>query len=1705
MSIKSIVDAQCIEGIDYSRPQQAIKQANSLKSLSKDLYSDAKRFVYELLQNADDAAHSENKVSVAVKLFGDELVVAHTGKPFDERDIRGICGVDDGTKKEAASKTGFKGIGFKAVFGQSNHVTIFSNGEYFRFDESYIHEWRWDDDQATWEQNNDRKFVWPWQIIPIYTSSDDVSPSIVEFLGQDDWTVATIVKLPEQGHVQQAVRELAGKSVMFLFLKNIESLQFDLGTPQTLTFTGSEKVDLALNGHLESSWLKHTSVLNIPTDVTQALREEGHLNIPEKLIEASQTELTFAALIDEGGIQRVQKDDQLLYAYLPTEENNHGFPVLINAGFLTTSNRETLHQISAWNQWLFRCIAKELLTWIAALAQSPYRGQAYAILPAKSGNTDELASAYNQGFTEALKEVAFVLNTEDALLKVDEAIVDFTFLSDKRFVGAELVKGFCIEAGVTDHPKPFAANLGQGGKLRQIGCHCFEWKNLADFLNSAAFVANHTVENNQLLIAHLWTLCVREQAKDLDNIKVSAWPFILDHKDKLCTPKQLYTPSADDLHWNSPDSELSYIHPDLQTWLAGANDIRHWLEELGVQEKTDLSFLKKDIIPNAAEFITEENAIVTIHDIFNLHSKGELSNELALPLHQLCLLTQSGSLLPANQCYLANVYQPRVPLEATLNRDIFVSNKYLPQGANVTDWQRFFIRLGVKEGIELLSFEERRHKNVLISAGFIHAYFEAEDKKFQPFMSVFLGEEYSNFYSLFLLHETFNYEYSKLFWSDLVQNQLAENLSKETTVYWGQVGKAGQTRGDSVENFVQWYVKTQPCIPVSSKHCLPSTQVFLNSDTLRDLLGEYLPVFDGPELDQNWRAFFQFKTELSLQDFLTLLTEMTDDRNEVGKLKQGNWKRVSEIYASLLTACENWSEQDRQIVRDWATTTKLPDEDNLLVQASELKFYADGSNSIFQGAYQFIRWDNTHRQHPQSTSLLDLFGVETMYQSQFQISPTAQQPGKSLHNRLVDILPYWAKSRETEVQGRYEQMHYELSRSLEQLQVFEASELSIRYGEQFEKRVYAHLNDSELYVQKDWQKELVMLNLTDLLCRYFKAKGQERQLAFFLRAELYEIHDWFRNQDIELPPLNPEEASNSNNTSDGDNPQPKVEKTPIDYSAYWAKSKERNAKWMEGLEGSPADLLVAGLKRQSSYHQGYIYHFSHIENAVKILNENSLKSRSHAEFKDSASQGVISQTDEAKKQFARFYFRPHTPTQYYVENLGQGSKTIESLGEETVCPVPVFFKIPIEQVLNQIDQWQVSLGSMAVPSMKYGAEKEIIEHFDFDGLYQTREDLGFERYKVAAHQEFLVPKQLPLEGLDVELVVQNEWSMATLKTLLGSSDWKKKVKIDKELFLNKNSQLQIEIGEQHFSAMVPTGRKGQLILQVHDAPFWLCVSGFELTTFQSESTSTYISSHSVRMEAVDLTQHQFTLHLSYNGQVWQYYAQNIQRGLDDQFIRKALQKTLDTQLTDIGDYLSTLAVHPLINYWFEKSIGGPDRLNLKAHTLAVLANYIEYFNGKQSLFSKEAVFLLFLALHDIGKPRAVLLESKTKQHEYTISIIDELASYLPASEDEIEQIKNLLNGDPIGHYLNPVYCNTLEETMSVIEEMAVNLRVSPKELWPTLIIYYQCDAAGYHSLRERLFKQDTTGVLVMHDNTHRLRMQPEQEAKLIELEHHYAN
>lgn len=97
------------------------------------LYTDRTHFIFELLQNAEDAGATR----ILFDLSEEMLEVKHNGRSFSEPDVRGVCGVGEGTKAEDLTQIGKFGIGFKSVYAYTSSPEIHSGDEHFRI-EHYV-------------------------------------------------------------------------------------------------------------------------------------------------------------------------------------------------------------------------------------------------------------------------------------------------------------------------------------------------------------------------------------------------------------------------------------------------------------------------------------------------------------------------------------------------------------------------------------------------------------------------------------------------------------------------------------------------------------------------------------------------------------------------------------------------------------------------------------------------------------------------------------------------------------------------------------------------------------------------------------------------------------------------------------------------------------------------------------------------------------------------------------------------------------------------------------------------------------------------------------------------------------------------------------------------------------------------------------------------------------------------------------------------------------------------------------------------------------------------------------------------------------------------------------------------------------------------------------------------------------------------------
>lgn len=134
------VVASNYEGIcEENRESYGTKGAQKSGRLAAGLYDDRTHFIFELLQNAEDALGRRGEWrgsrKVAFALNPTRLMVSHFGKPFDEADVRSVCDIAESTKNE--SSIGRFGLGFKSVYTVTDLPEIHSGDEDFAI-EDYV-------------------------------------------------------------------------------------------------------------------------------------------------------------------------------------------------------------------------------------------------------------------------------------------------------------------------------------------------------------------------------------------------------------------------------------------------------------------------------------------------------------------------------------------------------------------------------------------------------------------------------------------------------------------------------------------------------------------------------------------------------------------------------------------------------------------------------------------------------------------------------------------------------------------------------------------------------------------------------------------------------------------------------------------------------------------------------------------------------------------------------------------------------------------------------------------------------------------------------------------------------------------------------------------------------------------------------------------------------------------------------------------------------------------------------------------------------------------------------------------------------------------------------------------------------------------------------------------------------------------------------
>lgn len=406
-----------------STDRDAKNLSNALQNLMGDLYTKTERFIFELLQNADDQPIEGSSVYVTLKSLSENLLFLHSGKPFSESDVDSISSIGDSTKKNDTEKTGYKGIGFKSVFSEAETVYINSGNFSFAFDK-----------HSPLYPNTKNMDEVPWQIKPIWEERYRLPKEVQETPSFFNTNVAISLNVGEIkiNEYNDVISQLLSQPRFILFLRNVGKLRYESKNEDVIEIkkTIQENIVQIQSPNAIEDWLIKDYVIDIPEDTQEQLQNDKL--VPKKLKESTKTKITFAAKFFDGEI--IPAENTVLFTYLPTEVNDYEFKFLVNADFLTTASREAIHSKNIWNRFLFKNVGELLIDWLITLTEYP---GVLNLLPQKDyEGEDLLKSEFYNSFKNSISQKKFIVGNDGNLHAPVEIMIDNSGLSD--IIGKEV-------------------------------------------------------------------------------------------------------------------------------------------------------------------------------------------------------------------------------------------------------------------------------------------------------------------------------------------------------------------------------------------------------------------------------------------------------------------------------------------------------------------------------------------------------------------------------------------------------------------------------------------------------------------------------------------------------------------------------------------------------------------------------------------------------------------------------------------------------------------------------------------------------------------------------------------------------------------------------------------------------------------------------------------------------------------------------------------------------------------------------------------------------------------------------------------------------------------------------------------------------------------------------------------------------------------
>lgn len=301
--------------------------------LLADRYDDRTHFIFELLQNAEDALSRRGAWNgfrrITFDLTPSSLVLSHFGRPFDEADVRGVCGIAESTKDKFS--IGQFGIGFKSVYTFTDRPEIHSGEEGFAV-ENYVEPKRVD--RRTREP--DETLI----VLPLKSEDETAPQEIIEGFKRLGPSALLFLR-----HIDEINWNVEGGASGFYSRSSPESLGPNV---QRITVIGQQ------SGQQE-------------VDQTWLVFRRDVFSVNQEKVGCVEVAFSLQAIKNAPGRWSVHPvTTSPLVVFFPTVvSTNLGF--LVQGPYRTTPSRDNIPRGDPWNQYLVKETASllvEVMRWL---------------------------------------------------------------------------------------------------------------------------------------------------------------------------------------------------------------------------------------------------------------------------------------------------------------------------------------------------------------------------------------------------------------------------------------------------------------------------------------------------------------------------------------------------------------------------------------------------------------------------------------------------------------------------------------------------------------------------------------------------------------------------------------------------------------------------------------------------------------------------------------------------------------------------------------------------------------------------------------------------------------------------------------------------------------------------------------------------------------------------------------------------------------------------------------------------------------------------------------------------------------------------------------------------------------------------------------------------------------------------------------------